>query len=95
MNERVFVFCTLAVLSAKSRLFLLSTATPVQSPSLGTAHRLGSGLLSQSVSVLFLNGHTEEGHLKVRRIGQVVLISLSLTVGPHGVPSLFASSKHH
>lgn len=67
----------------------------LHSASLGTAHRLGSGLLSQSLSVLFLNGLTEEGHLKVCRIGQVVLISLSLTVGPHGVPLLVASSKHH
>lgn len=45
-----------------------------------------------SEPVLFLNGHTEERHLKVRRIGQVLLTNLSLMVGPHGVTLLFASS---
>lgn len=42
-----------------------------------------------SEPVLFLNGHTEERHLKVRRIGQVLLTNLSLMVGP---TLLFASS---
>lgn len=45
-----------------------------------------------SEPVLFLNGHTEERHLKVRRIGQVLLTNLSLMVGPRGVTLLFASS---
>lgn len=45
-----------------------------------------------SEPVLFLNSHTEEGHLKVCRIGQVLLINLSLMVGPHRVTLLFASS---
>lgn len=45
-----------------------------------------------SEPVRFLNGHTEEGHLKVCRIGQVLLTNLSLMVGPHGVTLLFAPS---
>lgn len=35
-----------------------------------------------SEPVLFLNGHTEEEHLQVRRMGQVLLTNLSLMVGP-------------